>query len=112
MIGEAAEPSSKPDCGFAIFNHQSPFINSIRVFRGEIRDPVDLLAFGPGERLAAAASGRDRVDVWDSVTGHQADAWLARQLSVSDIGFLPDGRVVACVSRHPLQVIDPDTSDK
>lgn len=84
----------------------------MRVFRGEIRDTVDLLAFGPGERLAAACAGRDRVDVWDAVTGQQADAWNAHGFGVSDLGFLPGGRVLVCVRDHQLQIIDPDTSDR
>lgn len=89
----------------------------MREFQGQIRDTIDLLAFGPGERLAAACAGRGRVDVWDAVTGHQADAWWAhnqsyQDLGVSDLGFLPDGRVLACVRENELQVIDPDTTDR
>lgn len=89
----------------------------MRVFRGEIRDTVDLLAFGPGERLAAAVAGRGRVDVWDCVTGHLADPWRARdqsnrELSVKDVAFLPDGRVVGCVGGYPLQVFDPNAGER
>src|SRR4051812_23524915 len=87
----------------------------MRVFRGELRDAIDLLAFGPGERLAAAGAGRGRVDVWNAVTGHQADPWWVRdqryrELSVSDLGFLPGGRVLACVRENQLLMFDPDTS--
>ncbi|MBA4064957.1 MAG: hypothetical protein C0501_14835 [Isosphaera sp.] len=84
----------------------------MRILRGEIRDDIDLLAFGPGERLAAAAHGRNRVDVWEAATGRQADAWHTRFSTVTDLGFLPDGRVVACVGGHPLQVIDPDQTGR
>lgn len=93
----------------------------MRVFKGVIRDPVDLLAFGPGERLAAATAGRGKLDVWDSVTGFQADAWRAtdpgerfqrQELPVTEIGFLPDGRVMGCVGGQPLQVFDPDGEGK
>jgi WD40 repeat protein len=88
----------------------------MRVFRGEIRHPIDLLAFGPGERLAAAVFGRGNVDVWDCVTGHLADPWRAvsasgLELAVRDVGFLADGRVVGCVSGQPLQVFDPNSTE-
>jgi WD40 repeat protein len=84
----------------------------MRVLRGEVRDDIDLLAFGPGERVAAAAAGRNQVDVWDAATGRQADAWHTRLSTVTDLGFLPDGRVLACVGGHPLQVIDPDQTGR
>ena len=80
----------------------------MRVFKGDLRDDVDRLAFGPGVRLAASAVGSNQVDVWDAATGLQADAWAARGCSVTDLGFLPSGQVLVCVTGHPLQVIDPN----
>lgn len=110
MIGKVRRGYPGHPSRYSIDRHQSAISNSMRVFQGDIRDTIDLLAFGPGERLAAAAGGRDRLDVWDAVTGSQADAWKAGGLGVGDLGFLPDGRVLASVRDHPLQVIDPDTS--
>ncbi|MCI0701991.1 MAG: hypothetical protein L0241_12990 [Planctomycetia bacterium] len=80
----------------------------MRVFRGDLRHDVDRLAFGPGVRLAASAVRSNQVDVWDAVTGIQADAWSARGCEVTDLGFLPTGQVLVCVTGHPLQVIDPE----
>lgn len=84
----------------------------MRTFRGEICGTIDLLVFGPGERLAAATARHDKVDVWNCVTGQLADPWRSRDHEITDIGFLPDGRVIACVSGQPLQVFDPNADDQ
>jgi WD40 repeat protein len=80
----------------------------MKVLLGELRDTVDRLAFGPGERLLAAVSGRGRVDLWDAVTGAYADSWYSRRRTVNDLAWLPDGRVVVAVAREAAELIDPD----
>ena len=81
----------------------------MRTFRGMVRGPIDLLAFGPGQRLAVAGSRSDQVDVWDAISGERADSWQAAGREVRGVDVLNDGRVVvACEGRCPIQIINPD----
>ena len=78
----------------------------MKLLLGDVRDTVDRLAFGPGERLLVAASGGGRVDLWDAATGLRADAWSSPR-NITDLAWLPDGRVLVAVAGHPVEVIDP-----